>query len=376
VTCIGETQKWVKETWDRLDKKMQISAPKMKGKIPYTTENGHYDNFYERCPDWWTNGFWGGMMWILYKKTNRTIYRDAALDCERLLDKAFYEYYQRLHHDVGFLWNITAGIHYRLEGDTLSKRRVLEAANLLAARFNIKGQFIRAWGGAERSGWTIIDTMMNLPLLYRASQITGDMRYSYVAQAHADMTMRDHVRSDGSVFHIVQHDEFTGECTGYPKGQGFAPESSWARGQAWAIYGFTLSYIFTGKQEYLDIAKRVAHYFIAAVCEDFLPRCDFRAPAEPILYDSTAGVCAACGLLELANQVGEYEKEMYRSAAVRMLKAIDKAFCNWNPQEDSVLQMGSHSYHKVEERHRHIIYGDFFLTEALYKLSDGEILFW
>jgi len=214
-----------------------------------------------------------------------------VLDCERLLDKAFYEYYHRLYHDVGFLWNITAGVHYRLEGDTSSKRRVLEATNLLAARFNIKWQFIRAWGGAKRSGWMIIDAMMNLPLLYCASQITSDMRYSYVAQAYADMTMRDHVRSDGSVFHITQHDEFTGECIGYPKGQGFASESSWARGQAWALYEFTLSCIFTGKQEYLDIAKRVAHYFIAAVCEDFLPLAVISGSRRNLYYMTVRQVC-------------------------------------------------------------------------------------
>lgn len=368
---------YVENLWVKMDCKMKRSAAEMKGKIPYTAKDGKYVDIYEEDPDWWTNGFWGGMMWILYERTKNEIYREAALDCERLLDKAFHDRYIRLHHDVGFMWNLTSGNHYRIENDERSKVRLLECANLLMGRFNIQGGYIRAWNNADYSRHTIIDTMMNLPLLYRATEITGDNRYSLVAQKHADMAMRDHLRNDGSVAHIVEHDAETGETVGFPRGQGFSPKSSWSRGQAWALYGFILSYIFTKKEAYLNAAKHVAHYFIANVAlSDWLPLCDFRAPSEPVLYDSTAGACAVCGLIEIGKIVDEYEKEFYFDAAIRIIKAMDSEFCNWNIEEDSVLQKGSHSYHKIEQRHMHIIYGDFFFAEALYKLSGGERLFW
>ncbi len=374
---ISENMDYIQGLWEKADCKMQRSAAEMKGKIPYTTKDGKYIDVYPIEPDWWTNGFWGGMMWILYEKTGNKVYRDAALDCEGLLDRAFYEKYTRLHHDVGFMWDLSSGNHYRLENDEHSKIRLLECANLLMGRFNIGGNYIRAWNNPGYHRHTIIDTMMNLPLLYRASEITGDMRYSLVAQRHADMVMRDHLRDDGSVAHIVEHHPETGEGIGFPPGQGYSPESSWSRGQAWALYGFALSYIFTKKEEYLNAAKRVAHYFVSNIAlSDWLPVCDFRAPLEPVIYDSTAGACAACGLIELGNIVGEYEKELYYDSAIRIIKAMDREFCNWNAEEDSILQNGSHSYHKIEQRHRHIIYGDFFLMEALYKLSDGKRLFW
>ena len=141
------------------------------------------------------------------------------------------------------------------------------------------------------------------------------------------------------------------------------------------MYGFILSYIHTGKQEYLDTAKRVAHYFISCVCDDFLPKCDFRAPAEPVIYDTTAGACAACGLLEIANCVPEYEKPTYLRAAMNMLRAMEAGFCDWTEKEQSILQGGSEAYHR-SKHHIPIIYGDYYFAEAIYKLKGFDMLFW
>ena len=250
------------------------------------------------------------------------------------------------------------------------------AANILAGRYKIKGGYIRAWKGEEKEGYSIIDTMMNLAQLYWASDMTGDNRYKDIAMAHADMTMKCHIRPDGSVHHIVNHNPDTGEVIEYLAGQGMAVGSSWSRGQAWAIYGFVLSYIHTGKSEYLDVAKRVAHYFIAAVCEDYLPRCDFRSPEELVYYDSTAGAVAACGLLEIAKQVPEYEKELYRRAAMRLLQSMEINFCDWNQDVDAVLTMGTTAYGDNAVKNIPIIYGDYFFAEAIYKCIGGNILFW
>ena len=140
------------------------------------------------------------------------------------------------------------------------------------------------------------------------------------------------------------------------------------------MYGFALSYLHTGDEKYLDTAKKVANYFIAACCDDYLPKCDFRSPEEPVIYDSTAGAITACGLIELSKHVGEHEKGMYLNAAVKMLKAMEEKFCNWEENVDYIVGYGTERYGSGE--HMPIIYGDFYFAEAIYMLRGGEIKIW
>ncbi len=373
-SILEENRSWINETWDKIDTKLQKVAPKTMNKFPYTTNNGEYNS---AEPHWWTNGFWPGMMWLMYKDTGREIYRQAAENTEEMLDTALHSF-DGLHHDVGFMWDISAGVNYRLTGNEKSKSRMLLASSMLSSRFNLKGGYIRAWNDWSEEttniGWTIVDCMMNIPLLYRASAITKDDRFRYIAEAHADKTMKSHIRPDGSVVHIAVHDPLTGEVVETLGGQGYAVGSSWSRGQSWALYGYVLSYIHTKKEEYLDTAKKVAHYFIANICDDYLPKCDFRSPDDPVVYDTTAGACAACGLIEIANNVPEFEKNIYMNAAIKILRALEEKFCNWEENEDSILQYGTEAY--FTKRHLPIIYGDYFFTEALYKLRGNDMLFW
>ncbi|MDO4618949.1 MAG: glycoside hydrolase family 88 protein [Clostridia bacterium] len=375
---IENYKEWINATWDKLDKKLSKIAIKSRDKIPYTTKDGVHDNRHETQPWWWTNGFFGGLMWAMYLGTKNEEYKKTALRQEELLDEAF-KSFDELHHDVGFMWDITSGINYRLTGDADAKRRLDYASAILASRYNISGGFIRAWPDwspeTNHVGVTIIDCMMNIPLLYRQAEYANDERFKDIAIAHANMAMCDHVRPDGSVHHIVRHDPKTGEVLENIGGQGYGVGSSWSRGQAWAIYGFALSYIHTGYEEYLDVAKSVAHYFmINAAMTDYLPLVDFRAPDEPVYYDSTAAACAACGLIEIAKAVPEYEKKTYIDAAMKLLVAIEKAWCNWDDNEDSVLQMGTEAYYNGI--HMPIVYGDFFLAEALLKLKGEDFLLW
>ena len=375
---IKNYEEWINTTWDKLDKKLSRVAIKSRDKIPYTTVNGVHDNKHAVRPSFWTNGFFGGLMWVMYLGTKNEEYKKTAIRQEELLDDAFMDF-DGLHHDVGFMWDITSGINYRLTGDKDSKRRIDYASAILASRYNIAGGFIRAWPekcpAEDPVGITIIDSMMNIPLLYRASEYAKDPRFKNIAIAHANMVMYDHVRPDGSVNHIVRHDIDSGEVTETIGGQGYGVGSSWSRGQAWAIYGFALSYVHTGYKEYLDVAKSVAHYFVANIATTgYLPLCDFRAPDEPVYYDSTAAACAACGFIEIAKHVPEFEKKIYIDAAMKILTTIEKEWCNWEEDEDSVLQMGTLRYD--EEVHMPIIYGDFFLAEALLKLKGEEFLIW
>ena len=194
---------------------------------------------------------------------------------------------------------------------------------------------------------------------------------------HADTIMEKTVRGDGSCNHVIVLDPTNGVLLDTPGGQGYESGSSWSRGQTWAIYGFALSYRYTGKKEYLETAKKVANYFIAQTDQTgHVALVDFRAPKEPVYWDSTAAVCAACGLLEIAEHVDEFEKQFYVDAAVKMLKATDERFCNWAPEYDSIVQMGSGSYHTDHDKHVPIIYGDYFFMEAVLRLLDKDILIW
>lgn len=373
---ISANKSFIDQTWEKLDGKLKQVAVRSRDKIPYTTVNGVHDDRQGKSISWWTNGFWGGLMWLMYLGSKNEEYRITAENAERLMDAAFANV-AVLHHDVGFMWHIMSGANYRLTTNAEARNRNLLAAMTLASRYNISGKYIRSWNG-DMAGWTIIDCMMNIPLLYWASRELGDPRFEKIAVAHADMAMRDHVRPDGSVAHIVSHDVETGEVIETLAGQGYAVGSSWSRGVAWALYGFVLSYIHTKKVEYLDTAKRVAHYFITnLIADDWLPIVDFRAPEEPKRYDSTAGAVAACGLIEIAKCVPEGEQKIYLDSAIKLLRAMEERFCNWQDDEDSVLQMGTERYNSDGKGdHIPIIYGDYFFAEAILKLRGEEFLAW
>lgn len=366
------------QVFEKISSKMYQSVKRNPENIPYTSIHGKFNDYRDNICKW-TNGFWPGMLWLMYMDTGEELYREAAERAERSLDEAFKEF-DGLHHDVGFMWHISSGLDYRLTGNRESRVRTLLAANLLAGRYNVAGDYIRAWNdrGEEKNiGWAIIDCMMNLSLLYWASGEIGDPRFASLAKNHADKTLAHHVRGDGSVKHIVVYDNRTGEELDHLGGQGYGHGSSWSRGQAWGLYGFTISYEYTKDSRYLDAAKRIANYFISCVCSSgWLPLCDFRSPKEPVIYDSTAGAVAASGMIELSRCVEEEDREIYESAAGKILMAMEQKFCNWNEDEDGILMMGTERYHGEPGRHIPIIYGDYFFIEAVSKLRGNTDQIW
>ncbi len=378
-------QGWIAEATEKMLHKMEWVSEKSRNKIPYTTVNGVHDDRstveggIDDGINWWCNGFWGGMMWQMYHTTGDNRYAEIARVSEGKLDRCFSDFYG-LHHDVGFMYLPTAVADYCLTGNEESKKRGLHAANLLAGRFNPVGKFIRAWnedltGKEDRTGWAIIDCLFNIPLLYWATEETKDPRFKQIAMLHADTVMENFVRPDGSVRHIVEFDPETGEYVRDYGGQGYCQGSSWTRGQSWGLYGFLMSFRHTGKEEYLNTAKKIAHYFIANIPEDGLIPVDFRQPADPLWYDDTAAAIAACGLLEIAAQVGELEQEMYLNAAYKLLKALYDNHCDFTEDNDCVLTKCSSSYH-AEDHEFAIIYGDYFFLEALLKIRGNDFYLW
>ena len=226
---IEEHKEWIDSVWSKLDEKLSKVSVKSREKLPYTSVNGVHDDMQKKDVTWWTNGFWGGMMWLMYVGTGNEEYKKTAERSEELLDKAFEET-DTLHHDVGFMWNLTSGANFRLTGNKKSKNRFNIATAFLSSRYNIDGGFIRAWPTwseeEDNTGVTIIDCMMNIPMLYRATEFDGDNRFKKIAMKHADMVMAHHLREDSSVYHIVEHNPDTGAVLGCRAGQGYSKESA------------------------------------------------------------------------------------------------------------------------------------------------------
>ena len=378
-----DRQNWAQEAAAKIKHKMYIVAGRNRHNIPDTMKDGKFDDWSWDRITWWTNGFWGGIMWQLYHATGEELYREIALENEEKLD-ANLMLAGGMDHDSGFRWLPTAVADYRITGSKDSFNRGMLAANDMAGRFNPMGRFIRAWndnGDGSKAGWAIIDCMMNLPLLYWAYNETKDPRYLQIAVMHADTARKYFIREDGSSNHIVAFDPVTGEYADTFGGQGYAKGSSWTRGQAWALYGFTLSYLHTGNESYLNTAKSVANYFISNIPENGLIPVDFRQPADCTLEDSTASAIAACGLLEIAkaleqrDELSLTESRIYRNTAQKLLTSLYENRCCWDDNCDHILEKCTAAFHDKEHEFS-IIYGDYFFIEAVWKLTGQELFIW
>lgn len=342
------------------------------GILPYKSENGRWISSPYDGNSWWTGGFWPGLMWQLFAATGDEAFRTEAHRTQELLT-AELRTFQRLNHDVGFMYLLSCGADHKLCGDEQARTDALHAASLLMGRFNPVG-YIRAWNEDSRMGFAIIDCMMNLSLLFWASRQTGDPRFAHVAKIHADMTLREFLREDGSVSHIIELDPATGKRVQEHPGQGYCLGSSWSRGQAWGLYGFTLAYMNTKDQRYLDAAQRIAAYFVANIRPDGLTDCDFRQPAGEERIDNIAGACAACGLMELHKLTGD---ERWKTAADRLVDGLLEHCVDWSEEHCGLLTHCTASYHDDGAgRHTNITYGDYFLVEALAKLNGTDPMLW
>ena len=358
----------------RVIEKYRATAPAAarENLLPYRGDRGRWLASPFDGNSWWTGGFWPGIMWQLWAASGDDWFKREALRAEGLLTDEF-RTFERLNHDVGFMYLLSCGAHWKLTGDPQARTDTLPAASLLMGRFNPAG-FIRAWNEPERVGYAIIDCLMNLSLLFWATDVTGDPRFAHVAKIHANTVLREFLRPDGSVSHIVEFDPVTGARVREHAGQGYGLGTAWSRGQAWGLYGFALSYANTGDARYLEAAERVAAFFIDHIRPDGLTDCDFLQPPEPERIDNIAGACGACGLLELAELTG---KAQYRAAAEKLIDGLLGHCCDWSENRFGVLTHCTASYHDdAAGVHCNIVYGDYFLTEALAKLNGTDPMLW
>ncbi|MCR4719941.1 MAG: glycoside hydrolase family 88 protein [Firmicutes bacterium] len=346
--------------------KIAKTASCLKDALPYITQDGKYNDESKDRPFWWTNSFWAGILWQMYDVTGDKVYADYAIGCEKKLEKVMYEY-EKDDHDLGFLWLLSGVEHFEHFKGEKAKNDALLAASILASRYDLTAKVIRAWNGEGAKGLAIIDCMMNLPLLYWASEQEKDARFKKIAMSHADSVIKNFFRDNGSVCHIVKFDTETGERLEDLGGQGYKQGSSWTRGQGWAIYGFIQSYQWTKEQRYLDTAKKVADYFIGeAKKNDYKVKCDFCQPENDNLYDSSAASIAACGMIEIYKETGE---KKYLKEAENLILATSENFCPWDNEKDMALvNFGSESFEKHE--HLALIYGDYYFFHAVCELDD------
>ena len=330
----------------------------------------------------WTSAFWTGMLWLAYEVTGSPKYRKGA---ESQLGSYRERVDKRIRtdtHDLGFLYTLSCVAAFRLTGDRTARDTALMAAGLLAGRFHEKAGIIQAWGDLSdpaQSGRMIIDCCMNLPLLHWASGQTGDGRYAGIAGSHARRAMENLVREDASSYHTYYMDVETGEPRFGKTAQGLSDDSCWSRGQAWGVYGFALARLRANDAAALDIAVKMADYFLNRLPEDRVCYWDLDFTEGPEERDSSAAAIAACGVLEAARHLpaSEAKKDIYGNAARFIVKSLADRYTTRDvPGSNGVLMHAVYSKPGREGVDECCIWGDYFYFEALVRLFKDWEPYW
>jgi len=388
--CLGENEKtrFIKENTD--------FASAQTGKMLQATGEPNGENYPRSMKDNgdlvvtgmydWTPGFFPGSLWYLYELTGDAKWKDEAEKWTNSLEplKTFTG-----HHDLGFMMYCSYGNAERLAPKTEYKDILIESANSLSTRFNERTQTIKSWN--SYSTWddsfkssypVIIDNMMNLEMLFYASKVTGDKKYYDIAVAHSDATLKNQFREDFSTYHVVSYDTITGEAVNKATAQGFSDNSTWARGQAWAIYGFTMVYRETQNEKYLDTATKAADYYLKKLPDDLVPVWDFnvgesgyipgkRSNAvgfQEKLRDASAAAIVCSALFELGELAGN---KSYADTATKMLHSLASPAYRaaLGSNADFLLMHCVGSIPHKFEIDKPLVYADYYFLEALVRYN-------
>lgn len=343
----------------------------------------------------WTDGFYIGVFNLAYLLSGDEEFRRLAKQYDEFFALRIQNdpkinaenEFLPLDHDVGMIFLPVAGFGYGQEKSDFYRSMLIRAADVLAERYNEKGKFIRAWDTwswdtdpqfiEEKKGKAIIDSMMNIPLLFQVTELTGDSRYSEIGLAHAH-TMAEHIlRPDGSTYHTYNFNPVTGAPIGGKTEQGFSHESCWSRGQAWAVYGFAMAYRDTGCKRFLQVSQTTGDYFMKHLNALDLPCWDFSASKQLFApWDSSAALICASGFLELHELTGQAQ---YKENALRLLNAVER-FCltaDYPDCQPLILHGCSGTVYSESDPERlknctidqSLVYADYFYLECKLKLS-------
>jgi len=331
----------------------------------------------------WTSGFWPGICWYVYEYTRDEAWRAAAANNSLALQPIAYS--PGFDHDLGFVLYTSLGNGCRLAGDTAYKRILLAAADSLATLYNPRVGTILSWPAmVTKMGWphnTIIDNMINLELLFWAARNGGGKRLYDIAVRHAETTMANHFRPDGSAWHVIVYDTVTGKKIKGVTHQGYSDASMWARGQTWAIYGFTVCFRETHRRDFLALAEKAADIYLRRLPADRIPFWDFDDPAIPVAgqttglrpappRDASAAAVAASALLELSGYTKDRHKGgYYRHQAETMLATLSSPPYRSGTVNPAFLLHATGHKPAGGEIDAAIIYGDYYYIEALLRLK-------
>lgn len=317
----------------------------------------------------WTEGFWPGMLWLAYELTGEDKLKNTAHGLDKILCERVYKKRGVDTHDLGFLYTLSCVAEYRLTGNETAKAAALEAAELLIKRFHEKGQFIQAWGSLEDKDnyRLIIDCFMNLPLLFWASEVTGDRKYADIAKKHFYTASECVIREDFTTYHTFYFDPETGEKVKGVTSQGFSDDSCWARGQAWGIYGTALAYKYIGDKKIVDMFNGITERFMSQLPEDGIPYWDmvFKEGDEP--RDTSAASIAVCGMLEMNRHI-KNEKNIER--CIKIMEALETGYLT-DECSNGILKEAMYSRPDGSEPECNI-WGDYFYVEALVRFNDPD----
>ena len=320
----------------------------------------------------WTCGFWPGILWYLYEDTKDNMWREAAGKVTDMIAPLAYR--KAKSHDSGFIMMCSLGNGYRLTGKPEYKEGLLHAADSLAMLYNPVVGTILSWPGmVKKENWphnTIIDNMMNLELLFWAARNGGGQYLYDIACKHAETTMKHQFRKDYSCYHVAVYDTLDGHFIKGVTHQGLSDDSMWARGQAWAIYGYTMVYRETHDVRFLDFARKVSDVYLSRIPEDMIPYWDFNDPSIPDApRDASAACVVASALLELSGYLPAEKALEYKQAAVKMLASLSSDKYQCGKSKPAFLLHSTGHLPAGSEIDASIIYADYYYMEALLRLK-------
>lgn len=318
----------------------------------------------------WTSGFFVGNLWQLYTLTGNEAYKERAAKWNVFIEK---EKFNGVTHDMGFKVFCSFGKGLEVEENQNYRDIIVESAKTLSTRYNKTVGAIRSWD-FNKDIWefpVIIDNMLNLELLFEATKISSDSTYYKIAVNHANTTLKNHFRKDNSTVHVVVYDTITGKVKDKVTHQGFSAESSWARGQGWTVYGYTMAYRYTKDKAYLDQAEATANFFInnKYMPEDGIPYWDFNDPSIPNSpRDVSAATVVASALIEL---YGITKNEEYLNYSKKVLKSLNSTeyILSSDVNGPFILDHSTGNWPKNDEIDEPIIYGDYYYLEAVLRMK-------
>lgn len=320
-------------------------------------------------PMGWTSGFVAGNFWYIYEHSQDKSWLKTAIDWTTALENMRFN---RKTHDIGFIMSSSYGQGLRLTDNQTYLPLLVDAAKTLMERYNPKIGVTFSWSWGTWEFPVIIDNMMNLELLFNASLATGDKTYYDAAVSHATVTMKHHYRPDYSSYHLVNYNRTTGEPNFKQTFQGIADDSSWARGQSWGAYGYTMVYRFTQDKKFLEHAKNIVNFLLTHknMPKDLVPYFDYDAPDDQDVTnyrDSSAASLLASALIELASYVDEEEAARYRTAAMKILRSLAEPEYLAAKGENGhfLLKQATGHYPANLDLNAALNYGDYYYLEAL-----------